>query len=59
MKIDIVTLFGPALDPLLSIGAVGRARKRGIVDIGCVNPRDFTRDRHRMVDDRPYGAEPG
>jgi len=59
IRIDIVTLFGPALDTLLSVGAVGRARKRGIVDVGYVNPRDFTRDKHRKVDDRPYGGGAG
>ncbi|MDE1976106.1 MAG: tRNA (guanosine(37)-N1)-methyltransferase TrmD [Elusimicrobia bacterium] len=59
MKIDVVTLFGPALDPLLSIGAVGRARARGLVELGFVNPRDFSRDKHRKVDDRPYGGGAG
>ncbi len=59
MRIDVVTLFGPALDPLLGIGAVGRARKRGLVEVGFVNPRDFSRDKHRKVDDRPYGGGAG
>ncbi len=59
MRIDVVTLFGPALEPLLAVGAVGRARKRGLVEVGFVNPRDFSRDKHRKVDDRPYGGGPG
>ena len=59
MRIDVVTLFGPALEPLLAVGAVGRARKRGLVEVGFVNPRDFSRDKHRKVDDRPYGGGAG
>ena len=37
----------------------GRARDRGLVEVACVNPRDFTHDPHRTVDDRPYGGGPG
>ncbi len=40
-------------------GVSGRAVKRGILDIKCWNPRDFTHDKHRTVDDRPYGGGPG
>ena len=42
-----------------SYGVCGRARERGLVHIGAVNPRDFANDRHRTVDDRPYGGGPG
>ena len=40
-------------------GISGRAVKNGLVEIACFNPRDFTEDRHRTVDDRPYGGGPG
>ncbi len=59
MRIDVVTLFGPALDPLLRLGAVGRARARGAVEVGYVNPREFAKNKHRKVDDRPYGGGAG
>ncbi len=59
MKIDIVTLFEKMVSVPLSGSIVGRARKEGIVKIGFSNPRDFTSDRHKTVDDRPYGGGPG
>ncbi len=40
-------------------GVVGRAINTGKVKLDCINPRDFTRDKHRSVDDRPYGGGPG
>lgn len=59
MRFDIVTLFPAMIDGPLSESIVGRARKQGIVDVGFVDPRVFTEDRHRSVDDRPYGGGPG
>jgi len=44
---------------ITSEGVLGRAIKQGIIGLSCWNPRDFTRDRHRTVDDRPYGGGPG
>jgi len=44
---------------IISEGVLGRAIKQGIIGLRCWNPRDFTRDRHRTVDDRPYGGGPG
>ena len=38
---------------------VGRAKEKGLLSWGCVNPRDFSEDKHRKVDDRPFGGGPG
>ena len=38
---------------------MGRAVQNGVVDLACINPRDFTEDAHRTVDDRPFGGGPG
>lgn len=59
MRIDVVTLFPPMFDAVTGYGVVGRAVKRGILELGLWNPRDFTQDNHRTVDDRPYGGGPG
>ena len=59
MRFDVVTLFPRMVDVPLSESIVGRARKQGLVKLGFVNPRDFTSDRHRTVDDRPYGGGAG
>ncbi|MEK6749711.1 MAG: tRNA (guanosine(37)-N1)-methyltransferase TrmD [Pseudomonadota bacterium] len=59
MRIDVITLFPQMFDVLAEDGVVGRAIKRGQLQIERWNPRDFTADRHRTVDDRPYGGGPG
>lgn len=59
MRIRIVTLFPEVFAAPVSTGIVGRAVAMGLVDFGCVNPRDFTADRHRTVDDTPYGGGAG
>lgn len=59
MKIALVTLFPEMFGALLDYGVTGRAVRRGIIEIACFNPRDHARDRHRTVDDRPYGGGPG
>ncbi len=59
MRIDVVTLFPPMFDALSAYGVTGRAIERGIVELGLWNPRDYTHDKHRTVDDRPYGGGPG
>mgnify|MGYP000330213855 FL=1 len=58
MRIDIVTIFPEAFAPL-DLSILGRARAAGIVDIRVHNLRDFTTDRHRTVDDYPYGGGAG
>ena len=59
MRVDAVTLFPDMLDRPLSESIVGRARAEGLLELGFVNPRDFTEDRHRTVDDKPYGGGTG
>lgn len=58
MRLDVVTLF-PGMFDALREGVSGRAIKRGLVDLQLWNPRDYTQDVHRTVDDRPYGGGPG
>lgn len=59
MRIDIVTLFPALFDALVSCGVTGRAVSGGIVQLRTWDPREQTVDRHRTVDDRPYGGGPG
>ena len=59
MHISIVTLFPEMLTAITDYGITGRAVKNGLVTVQTTNPRDFTEDRHRTVDDRPYGGGPG
>ncbi|WP_428074131.1 tRNA (guanosine(37)-N1)-methyltransferase TrmD [Candidatus Avelusimicrobium aviculae] len=59
MKVDVITAFPEMIDQALGASIVGRARKAGILKLGFVNPRDFTTDKHKTIDDRPYGGGPG
>ncbi|RLQ22751.1 tRNA (guanosine(37)-N1)-methyltransferase TrmD [Seongchinamella sediminis] len=59
MRIALVSLFPEMFDAVSKHGVTGRAVKQGLVDISHSNPRDFTSDKHRTVDDRPYGGGPG
>ncbi len=59
MTFHIITLFPETIEPYLKSSIVGRALKRGLVKIKYYNPVDFTTDKHRKVDDRPYGGGPG
>jgi tRNA (guanine37-N1)-methyltransferase len=59
MRIQVITLFPDEFRPLVSLGVTGRALASGMVALELLNPRDFARDRHRTVDDRPYGGGPG
>jgi tRNA (guanine37-N1)-methyltransferase len=59
MRIDVITLFPEMFSALRDYGVTGRAIARGIVELGLWNPRDYTADRYRTVDDRPYGGGPG
>lgn len=59
MDFRVVTLFPEMVDSAASFGVCGRAIRRGLVDFATVDPRDFTGDAHRTVDDRPYGGGPG
>jgi tRNA (guanine37-N1)-methyltransferase len=59
MRIDVVTLFPQMVADLIGYGVTGRAREAGLFELGLWNPRDYSHDRHRTVDDRPYGGGPG
>jgi len=59
MRFTVVTILPELIEPSLTAGVVGRAREAGVITVDTVNPRDFTRDRHRTVDDTPYGGGPG
>lgn len=59
MRIDVVTLFPEMVGHACGFGVTGRARDRGLWRLATWNPRDFTEDAHRTVDDRPYGGGPG
>ncbi len=56
MRIDILTLFPDTVNAVLHESIIGRAAKKGIVDIHCVQIRDFTENRQNQVDDYPYGG---
>lgn len=55
----VVTLFPEMMQMFTQQGVTGRSVKNGNVQVECFNPRDFTHDKHRTVDDRPYGGGPG
>jgi tRNA (guanine37-N1)-methyltransferase len=59
MDIQVVSLFPEEVLTVGRFGVVGRAVENGRVVLGAVNPRDYTEDLHRTVDDRPYGGGPG
>ena len=59
MRVDVVTLFPEMVETLLRFGVTGRAVERSLLMVATWDPRDATHDRHRTVDDRPYGGGPG
>ena len=59
MRFDIMTLFPALVDGVLSESIIGRARKAGIIDVHAHNIRDYSKDKHRRVDDTPYGGGKG
>lgn len=59
MRFDIMTLFPEFVDAVLSESIIGRARTKGILDIHTWQIRDYSRDKHRRVDDTPYGGGRG
>jgi tRNA (guanine37-N1)-methyltransferase len=59
VRIDIVTIFPEIVRPALEVSLLGRARQRGLVTVDVHDLRDYTADRHRQVDDVPYGGGPG
>ncbi len=59
MTFHIITLFPETIKPYLDESVVGIAQKRGLVKVKFYNPRDYSRDKHKTVDDRSYGGGPG
>lgn len=58
-KFDVVTLFPEMFDAIIKYGITSRALQQSIYEVQFWNPRDFTTDNHKTVDDRPYGGGPG
>lgn len=59
MRFDVITLFPEQFRQCLQIGVVGRAFERGLARLEAWNPRDFTHDNYRRIDERPFGGGPG
>lgn len=59
MQFHVITLFPEMIEQFSAFGVLGRAISKGLVSIECWNPRDYTKDKHKTVDDRPYGGGPG
>jgi tRNA (guanine37-N1)-methyltransferase len=59
IQFDVVTLFPPMFDAIIQHGITARALENKLYSLSLWNPRDYTSDNHRTVDDRPYGGGPG
>ncbi|MCG8428331.1 MAG: tRNA (guanosine(37)-N1)-methyltransferase TrmD [Chromatiales bacterium] len=59
MRFDVITLFPEMFRAMLGEGVTGKAFDKGLAELQLWNPRDYTQDVHRTVDDRPYGGGPG
>ena len=59
MQINVISLFPQMFDVLTTMGVTGRAHEQGIWSLSAWNPRNYTHDVHKTVDDRPYGGGPG
>ena len=59
MRIDVITLFPEMVSAIQEYGVVGRALRSQQVELGLINPRDFSQDTNQRIDDRPYGGGPG
>ena len=57
--LGVISLFPEMFDAITQQGVISRAIKNGTIEFNAWNPRDFTHDKHRTVDDRPYGGGPG
>ena len=58
MRFDVITLL-PEMMEALTVGVIGRAQQQGLIQLKLWNPRDYTEDVHKTVDERPYGGGPG
>ncbi len=59
LQVDVISIFPDMFAPVLAVGMTGRAIARGLLAVQPTDPRDFTEDRHRTVDDAPYGGGSG
>ncbi len=59
MRFEVISLFPEMFDAITKFGITSRAIERKIYSVNVINPRDFTQDNHKTVDDRPYGGGPG
>lgn len=59
MRFDVVTIFPAMFGPVFKQGVIGRAIERGVIELHAHDLRDYTHDRHRQVDDMPFGGGPG
>ncbi|MBI3897933.1 MAG: tRNA (guanosine(37)-N1)-methyltransferase TrmD [Gammaproteobacteria bacterium] len=59
MRIDVISIFPPMFEAVRGFGIPSRAIRAGLLSLQVWNPRDYTEDKHRSVDDRPYGGGPG
>lgn len=59
MKFDVMTLFPEMIDFITGESIIGRAKEKGIIDVNTFNIRDYSQDKHKRVDDYPYGGGPG
>ena len=59
MQFEIITLFPEMVLSLSKYGVIGRAMENNLIQIGVINPREYSLGQHRRVDDRPYGGGPG
>ena len=58
MKFDVLTLF-PEMFETMSLSVIGKGKEKGLIDINLINIRDFSKDKHKKVDDTPYGGGAG
>lgn len=59
MQIDVITIFPKMFETPFSESIIARAQEKGIVKINIHNLRDYSTDKHKSVDDKPYGGGPG
>ncbi len=59
MRFDVISVFPEMVSAAAAYGVTGKAIEQGLIELAVWNPRDYTHDRHRTVDDRPYGGGPG
>ena len=59
MKFTVITLFPEMVENTLTYGVIGKALEKGLIELETINPRDFSNDKHKRVDDRPFGGGAG